>query len=756
MRQRYGVGALWLLAMLLGLWLVVTKVVVHSELGDLLPDGTTAPQRLLLTQVRSGQAGRMLLLAIEGGNPDELADISKSLRERLQATGHFVFIANGNQTVERRDWDILFRWRYLLSPQVGPESFSSQSLRRTLEQRLDDLRSPLAPVIKPTLREDPTGEALAILAAVSPAETPASHRGVWMSRDRSRALLVAETRATGFDADAQAQVLQHVRALFASLVGALPFRLHMSGPGVFAVEIKRTIEMEAWWLSMAAATLVLVFLYASYRSVTLVLLSAIPLTSGILAGMLAVQGWFGFIHGITLGFGIALLGVVDDYPIHLFSHLTARGSAGEVIRAIWPTMRLGVLTTTIGFASLLLSGFPALAQLGVFAVVGLLTGAAVTRWILPLFVPDGFVPRHAWAGYESTLQRVSRMKPLVPVAVLLASSALLWSHTPIWQTDLAELSPVPERQKQLDHELRQELSAPDVRDLLMIEGPAEEAVLRAGETVMPEIEQLRRDGVIAGYDLISRYLPSHRLQQQRQQSLPESHVLERNVETAVKGLPFTAGLFTPFIDAVDGARSQSPAGRTLFEGTALGMKMASLLFEQQGQWIGVVPLRAVEDRQRLKQIVTGWNVPQVDYVDLKEESNRLMTDYRDRTFSVVLWGGLAIAVILAIALKSFKLVGPVFLPILSALIVMVALVNASGLGLDYALFFNRSEGTAEERARTLYGLFVCATTTILVFGVLATSTIPVLHAIGLTASVGSFGCLLFTGLMAKDKVHASG
>ena len=73
----------------------------------------------------------------------------------------------------------------------------------------------------------------------------------------------------------------------------------------------------------------------------------------------------------------------------------------------------------------------------------------------------------------------------------------------------------------------------------------------------------------------------------------------------------------------------------------------ALLFEQQGHWIGVVPLRAVEDRQRLKQIVTAWNVPHVGYVDLKEESNRLMTAYRDRTFSVVLWGGVAIAVILA-------------------------------------------------------------------------------------------------------------
>ena len=87
--------------------------------------------------------------------------------------------------------------------------------------------------------------------------------------------------------------------------------------------------------------------------------------------------------------------------------------------------------------------------------------------------------------------------------------------------------------------------------------------------------------------------------------------------------------------------------------------------------------------------------------------------------------------------------------ILNVLLVM-------GLGLDYALFFNRSEASAQERAHTLYGLLVCATTTILVFGILATSTIPVLHAIGLTASVGSFCCLLFTGLMAKEKVHVSG
>jgi predicted exporter len=44
-------------------------------------------------------------------------------------------------------------------------------------------------------------------------------------------------------------------------------------------------------------------------------------------------------------------------------------------------------------------------------------------------------------------------------------------------------------------------------------------------------------------------------------------------------------------------------------------------------------------------------------------------------------------------------------------------------------------------------------TTIFVFGVLASSEIPVLHAIGMTAAVGSCACLLFAGIMAKRVWH---
>lgn len=771
MSRKYVMPLLWVLFMAGGMWLSATHVAVHSELGDLLPEGTTATQRLLLTQVRSGLAGRLVLLALEGGNPDELAQASREFSERLRVSGHFTLVENGAQGLMPHDRALVFRFRYLLSPMIGPDRFSRDSLRAALQQRLDDLRSPLAPLMKDTIPADPTGELFTVVTAWFGEDRPAKHRGVWMSKDMSKALLLVETKAAGFDADAQAAIQQDVRQSFASLVRQPErLRLLMTGPGVFAVEAKQTIEREAWRLSTAAAVVVVLFLYASYQSITLVLLSLIPLTAGIMAGMLAVQGWFGFIHGITLGFGITLLGVVDDYPIHLFSHLNARASASAAMEEIWPTMRLGVLTTAIGFASLLFAGFPALTQLGLFAVTGILTAAVVTRWVLPRFVPEGFLPRPLWPAFHAKLERLTRMKPVIPGVIILACAALLWSHTPLWETELASLSPVSDVKKQLDRQLRDELGAPDMRDLLVIEGQTEEDVLKYGEVLDAKLERLRISGAIAGYDLISHYLPSRRTQQDRQSHLPERPVLMRNLDQALTGLPFTPGLFAPFLAAVETARTQTPLQRKDFEDTAFGARVASLMFEQDGTWKAVVPLRGVADRTQLTEIVGNWNMLSVTYVDLKEESNRLMTAYRDRTFIIMVCGLFVISIALGVGIQSVGLLWPILSPIMGSLLVVAAVVNLAGeslslfhiatfllvigLGLDYALFFNRPEGSEEERSNTLYGLLVCSMTTILVFGVLASSDIPVLHAIGMTAAVGSFCCLLFAGIMAKKVRHA--
>jgi len=261
------------------------------------------------------------------------------------------------------------------------------------------------------------------------------------------------------------------------------------------------------------------------------------------------------------------------------------------------------------------------------------------------------------------------------------------------------------------------------------------------------------------------------VQQQRQQALPDRAVLETRLDEAARGLPFAPGLFEPFVAGVESARTQPPVNRDSFQGTPLGFRIGALMMVHHGRWLAVAPLRGVVDRQGVTATVAGWGETAVTYVDLKAESNRLMMEYRDRTVQLLWWGALAITVALGIGLKSLPQLWRVLVPIVAGLIVVVGIVNVSGesmslfhvatlllvigLGLDYALFFNRAEDQGDERRRTVFGLLVCSTTTVLVFGVLAFSAIPVLHAIGMTAACGSLCCLLFAGFLAEPEAHVA-
>jgi predicted exporter len=752
-----------------GAWFAATRAHVETELSRLFPEGATPTERLLLTELRTGATGRLILIALEGQDAELLAGASKQLAAWMRESGAFHYVGNGEQAWTKQERERLFQYRYVLSPGVQESTFGRDRLRGSLEQRLGDLTSPLSPMVKELIPADPTGEFMKILETWMTWTAPARHQGVWFSSGLRRALLVAETQAAGFDTESQERLQGQIREAFrrvaAGPTGAVPVHLVMTGPGVIAVEMQQTIQDDVWRLSLCATLLVTTFLFVSYGSVSMLALSLLPLASAILAGIAAVNLAFGFIHGMTLAFGITLLGVVDDYPIHLFSHLTREDRAPAVMKEIWPTMRLGVVATALGFSALLLSGFPGLSQLGLFAVVGLFTAACVTRWILPRIVPTGFYARRGGLHVAQWVDALTRARLVVPLVVIIAIGSFIWFDTPLWEQDIANLSPISTEQKERDQALRNELGGPEVRDLIVVEGSSEEEVLQRSETLAPALDPLVGKAELAGYDLAARYLPSRKTQQARLASLPDRETLERNLTSAMKGLPFKPGLFQPFLDATGKSRTQEPVDMQTFRGTALGLKLNSLLFMHEGRWVAVVPLRGIADRQKFRELLSPWREQGVRYLDLKEESNRMVNTYRNETLRLLGWGVLSISLVLLVGLRAPIAVLRVMIPIGSAIVAVAALLHASGerfslfhiasfllvigLGLDYALFFNRRHGTPAERGRTVYGLAVCSTTTILVFGVLAFSQIPVLRAIGMTTALGSLACLVFAALLAE-------
>jgi predicted exporter len=79
---------------------------------------------------------------------------------------------------------------------------------------------------------------------------------------------------------------------------------------------------------------------------------------------------------------------------------------------------------------------------------------------------------------------------------------------------------------------------------------------------------------------------------------------------------------------------------------------------------------------------------------------------------------------------------------------LISLMLAAGLGLDYALFFERAADDPAEHARTLHAVLACACSTLLVFALLAAAELPVLRAIGAPVALGVLANFVLALLLA--------
>ena len=202
-------------------------------------------------------------------------------------------------------------------------------------------------------------------------------------------------------------------------------------------------------------------------------LALLPVLSGIIVGIAAVSLGFGFVHGITLGFGVTLIGEAVDYAIYLFTQTASGAAPAATLRQIGPTLRLGMLTSVCGFSAMLFSSFTGFAQLGLFTIVGLLVALAVTRFVLPALLPaqSPFRGATVFAVPLLALMRQARLPRFVVLALtLLAAIALVLHKGRYWENELASMSPLPAAQKSLDEQLRRETGAPDVRYFLVVAG----------------------------------------------------------------------------------------------------------------------------------------------------------------------------------------------------------------------------------------------------------------------------------------------
>jgi predicted exporter len=723
-------------------WRLETGIGIFAAGGDGLAQD-------IVTEQLEGSSGLSRLLLVRVAGDDPLAAAAR-LSEAYAALPDVALAASGPGAELLGGADTLFQYRYLLSNRVEQDLFATTRLRETLQTLAAELRRPVPTVDEERAAADPTGEMRYLLRQWFGGSST-GRNGQWQTRGGGGVLLVRPASGA-FDTQAQADLIDALRRTAADVVPHADVTI--TGPPAIAVAVRDAVRSDAQWVSAIAVAGVALLLLVVLRRPRALVYTTLPVATGVLAATAAVVTAFGSIHGITLGFGGMLLGVTVDYPLHLLGH-ARRVTLRQAIRAVRGRLLIGAGSTALGLLAMALAGITGLQQVALFAATGIAAALATTLWLLPALPwrPDG----GAWS--VGSRGRSPRWLAAGFIAACLAGGA--WALTQLQlDGDLTSLSPLPRDLAQLDGRLRQALDLPEPRYLLALQGSERDA-LAASARVAERLAALRREGAIDRYRAITDIIPPRRVQTRRRQALPDRPELTRRVKEASAGAGINADALTPFINAVDRSRALEWLRPSRIDDGLAGDWLRGLFRQQGDEWVSLIRLTGVNDPDAVGDAaadVASGDI-RVIALDVRAEIEAMVTEYQRRAAVYSLLGLGLMLILVAAGTRSLRrcvhAVG-VIASGLGAALSLVALIGApitlfhlcsflliAGLGLDYALF---TRGDGPGRATVT----LCAVSSMIAFGVMASAATPVLHAIGVTVVAGVAGAWISAVLLHQS------
>ncbi|MEE4384024.1 MAG: outer membrane lipoprotein-sorting protein [Pseudomonadales bacterium] len=334
------------------------------------------------------------------------------------------------------------------------------------------------------------------------------HAGTLVAEDESGTVILAEL----VDQSRAGDTYLEVRAV-ADAFDAPGLTLHVAGPGAVSGYLSRYIDGDARVMQPLVFVIVLLFLFAAFRSAR-ALLGPLVVLLGAAAGALGIMAWQGVPYfAITNALPVILVAIAVADAIHVLSqYYQLRASWPEepvrelVVQSMarmWRPITLTTLTTIAGFVGIALASImPPITWFAWYAALGVALAWVFSMLALPnamvlLRLPPSPSFR-SWgsgrpdrlAGFFLAVARFSARRPALVLAVFVACSGLALASADRLRIDRSQVENfAPDEPIRLADELLNRRFAGTAFLDVMIETDEPEGLLRAGH--MKRIEDLQ-------------------------------------------------------------------------------------------------------------------------------------------------------------------------------------------------------------------------------------------------------------------------
>lgn len=734
----------WLLALALYcLWRIGSGPVFESNILSLMPD---AGRDLELTQFASQRFDQSFVVLLSHPDDDTAIALANRLGEQLSQHGATLADGYADPLLTVRHAFAPFRHQ-LLSDEMRRE-LQHLSAGELAEAQLRELHSPVPSPRLHDLSEDPFNLGgrwlqpwLAHLDPWAPGEIPSLREDghTWWVVHGTLDGNALDTRGHGIAAVVAAFDTTHPEAT-----------LLRSGLVFHAAEAAQLARREISTIGLGSLLGILILVAWIFRSRQALLAIGFTLTSSVLIALSVSFAVFGQIHLVTLAFGSTLLGLAVDFCFHFLIKHQALGDAHAAGRAVRRGVFISACSSIAAYLVQLWSPFPGLHQFAVFMAAGLLGawGAVAILW-------------HSYrAPSSSTFMRFRRIYPrflatpyqrlttprwpwLLFLAVALPALSG-WIVTQGSRDDIRLLNASSPELLQQERRVQTLLGGIDAQRYWVVAGDNEQQVLERMEALLATLETgMDPAGLLAA----SQWVPSL-ARQQHDHTLLQDKLYGRDGALdvlctrlgsdcrswKVMGTDFREGL-TP---------SQLPASVVeLFPALGLIDERQGLVLTFQGTHIPAAIQRAAAELAGVRAVDQVAQLSDT-LARLRGEASRLLAIFIALFVAVCVLGfrrrGLLVAGSVVVSLGvSLALSGRNGI----SLFHILALLLVLGLAVDTAVFYLELGLNGD----TWLAATLAIATSMLAFGLLSLSQMPILQQFGSVVATGLLCAWLITPLL---------
>jgi predicted exporter/SAM-dependent methyltransferase len=721
-----------------------------------------------------GQDRLIIDVAIRGGDRDALTAGADLIEAGLRESGLFRHV--GMQQMEALFPELmahvvghlpLLYDGPQLEAQIAP-LLAPAAVRRALAEDLKVVQGLEGIGQADLIARDPLGLRNLVLARMSqllPSRDAQLYRGKLLSRDGGHLLVMAELKGSATDTTYSRAIPPLIKTLGEKLNGqvqprGIRFTLTSAGAYRAALDNENAARRDMRTAIILTTVGIAFLLIITFPRPLVGLLALLPSTAGAILALLVCSFLFPSLSILAVSFGGAIMAFTVDLGITylLFLDRPCEVSGRQAAREVRAAEILAALTTIGGFLLLLLSRFRVLAEIGVFAALGVAFAFLFVHWIFPRILP--VMP----PALKTRNIRLSRILDRIAlsggiakaVAVALFFLVMLCFARPVFQVDINAMNSMSTETVAADRTVQRVWGDLTSRIYLMTEGRSLEDLQAKSDRLSMMLREDLNRGTVKGAFVLADLFPGEALAKRHAADWKTFWTprrvadLRRELKQAAREMGFAPDAFEAFVNSLSAMPTAAAAIPEKFAGflgiaaekssrVQVSMVTPGPAYEANAFFARYAATNLVNlfdaglFNQRLGEVlvslfteiafITGLGIILVVFI--------FFLDWR---LSLIVLAPVAFA--LVCTLGTLKLLGrPVDIPGIMLWIVIM------GMGIDYGIYYICAYQRYLDERHPFMGLirqamFLAGATTLIGFGVLAFAQHAVLKSIGLTSLLG--------------------